>query len=161
MLALRPFRAADREEIRSWPPYPPAFAELDYALRDGGWIDEYGSRPGTDVFIAADGDAIVGFSLLEREPGEAAEFRIAVHPEQLGQGLGRRIALLTLARGFSDPAIGTIRLIVRKNNPRAERLYQSLGFRRTGECMRDVHGKPVAFYCMAISREQFRQENPS
>jgi len=161
MITLRELSDRDVAVIKAWPPYPQDCTDLDYALRDDGWLDEYRAQPGSEILVATDGGTIVGFSVLEREPGRKAEFRIAVHPEQLGQGLGRRIALLTLARGFSDPAIGTIRLIVRKNNPRAERLYQSLGFRRTGECMRDVHGKPVAFYCMAISREQFRQENPS
>jgi hypothetical protein len=27
--------------IREWEPYPAEFSELDYALREGGWLDEF------------------------------------------------------------------------------------------------------------------------
>ena len=82
-----------------------------------------------------------GFSIIAREPGGSAEFRIALHPERLGQGIGKTITHLSLAHGFSDTATTTIRLIVRKNNPRAERLYEHLHFRHTGECTKEIRGK--------------------
>jgi len=84
-----------------------------------------------------------------------AEFRIALHPDRLGQGIGRTVARLTLAHGFSDPAISRIRLIVRKNNPRARRLYEALQFRMTGECIGEIQGNPVDFFTMEINRETF------
>ncbi|WP_292542624.1 GNAT family protein [Methanoregula sp.] len=71
------------------------------------------------------------------------------------QGLGKTIALLTLNHGFSDPGLRVVRLVVRKNNPRAQRLYESLRFHPDGECTELIHGEPVAFWRMAIDRETF------
>ena len=159
MIALRKIREGDIAVIKNWPPYPQDCTDLDYALRDEGWLDEYRSKPGTEILIATDGDTIAGFSVLEREPDRRAEFRIALHPEKLGQGIGKTIALLVLAHGFSDPGIDVIRLIVRKNNPRAQRLYAFLKFRRTGECTEEVHGKMVDFYRMEMDRDTFRELN--
>jgi diamine N-acetyltransferase len=160
MITLRPLRESDRAEIRSWPPYPPAFADLDYSLREGGWLDSFSSDT-TAIYGAEDDSRLVGFSLLSRENGKLPEVRIALHPERVGQGLGKMVMLLTLAEGFSRPDIPAIQLIVRKNNLRAQRLYQSLKFRNTGECTKDVHGKSVEFYRMEISRKIFCEVNRS
>jgi len=157
MITLRKLRTDDIATIKAWPPYPSDCTELDYALRNGGWLDTYAGKAGIEFLVAMDGDSIVGFSVLEREPGRRAEFRIALHPEKIGHGLGKTIALLTLEHGFSDPDIDVIRLIVRKNNPRAQRLYESLNFRRTGECTEVVQGTLVAFWSMEIDRATFRE----
>jgi diamine N-acetyltransferase len=87
MITLRELRDEDIAIIKAWPPYPEEFSDLDYSLRDGGWLDEYRTGVGTELFAAADGERIEGFSLLAREPGNLAEFRIALHPERLGQGI--------------------------------------------------------------------------
>lgn len=78
-----------------------------------------------------------------------------MHPDRLGKGIGKTVARLTLAHAFSDPGIRAVRLIVRKNNPRAERLYQELQFRKTGECIEVIQGSQVEFYMMEIDRETF------
>ena len=155
MIALRQLRPHDIPLIKEWPPYPPEFGMLDYSLRDGGWLDEYSRKEGTDILVAEVGHTLAGFSILSKETEHRAEFRIALHPHNLGQGLGRAIALLTLNYGFSDPALETICLIVRKNNPRAERLYASLKFHPCGECTELVQGEPVAFRQMEIDRSTF------
>ena len=155
MITLRKLRDEDIAIIKAWPPYPEEFSDLDYSLRDGGWLDEYRARTGTELFVATDSETIAGFSLLAREPGNQAELRIALHPEKIGQGFGRTVVLLTLAHGFEDPGIATIRLIVRKNNPRAKRLYESLKFRNIGECNEVVQGKTVPFYTMEIDRNTY------
>jgi RimJ/RimL family protein N-acetyltransferase len=159
MITLRELREGDVAVIKSWPPYPADCTDLDYALRNGGWLDEYAGKAGTEILVAVECDLIAGFSVLEREPGRRAEFRIAVHPEKLGHGIGKTIAILTLAHGFSDPGIDVIRLIVRKSNPRAQRLYTNLKFRNTGECTEIVQGKSVEFYTMEIDRDRFREAN--
>ena len=155
MIVIRPVTAEDVRGIRAWPPYPDEFRDLDYALRDGGWLDEYREKSGADILVADDGREILGFSIIAREAGGTAEFRVALRPGRLGQGIGTEIARLTLAHGFSDPAIGRIRLIVRKTNPRARRLYEALQFRMTGECIGEIQGKPVEFFTMEIDRETF------
>ncbi|HOX35514.1 MAG TPA: N-acetyltransferase [Methanoregulaceae archaeon] len=155
MIALRPLTPSDIPCIRAWPPYPAEFRELEYAIRDGGWLDEYRTKSGTDIFIADDEGEILGFSLISRGPGGVAEFRIALHPRRLGQGIGKTVARLTLGHAFSDPGIRAVRLIVRKTNPRAQRLYEALQFKKTGECTEDIQGKPVEFFAMEIDREKF------
>ncbi|MFA4860051.1 GNAT family N-acetyltransferase [Methanoregula sp.] len=159
MITLRELRNEDIATIKAWPPYPQDCTDLDYAVRDNGGLDEYRAKPGTEILVAEEGETLAGFSVLEQEPGRQAEFRIAVHPGKIGHGLGKTIALRTLAHGFANPGIDLIRLIVRKNNVRAQRLYASLKFRGTGECIEEVHGKMVAFYRMEISRDTFFEES--
>ena len=155
MISLRQITQDDIAIIKGWPPYHAEFSDLDYALRDGGWLDEYSQKPGTDILIADDGGTIAGFSIIAREPGGIAEFRIALHPERCGRGVGRTVTYLSLVHGFSDTATDTVRLIVRKNNPRAKRLYEAMHFQDTGECIEEIQGKPVEFYRMEISRATF------
>ncbi len=158
MITLRPLREDDIPAIKSWPPYPPEFAMLDYSLRDGGWLDEYGGRTGTEILVAEDGDGMIGFAILANKDDSSAEFRIALHPYRLGQGLGKAVAHLVLARGFLHTGCQKIILIVRKNNPRAQRLYESLRFSPCGECTEMVNGENVPFLCMEINRHTFEEE---
>jgi len=155
MLTLRLITRNDIAIIRGWPPYPPEFRDLDYALREEGWLDEYWQKTGAEILVADDDGEIAGFSIIAREPGGNAEFRIALHPERLGQGIGKTITRLSLVHGFSSTATTTVRLIVRKNNPRAERLYEQLHFRHTGECTEVVQGNAVEFWRMEIDRDTF------
>jgi len=155
MITLCPVTGPDISVIKSWPPYPAEFARLDYALRDHGWLDEYPGKPGTEAFVAREDGTIIGFSILSSESGGCAGFRIALHPERVGHGRGKEIALLTLRHGFSHPDIRSIRLIVRKTNCRAQKLYASLGFENAGECTEEVQGIPVEFYRMTVSRDRF------
>ena len=161
MISLRPLKEPDIRIIKSWPPYPAEFSGLDYALRDSGWLDEYVGKAETEIFVAEDAGTIVGFSIFSCKTGGNAEFRIALHPERVGHGLGKAIALLTLRRGFSHKEIRSIRLIVRKTNLRAQKLYATLGFRSVGECTEEIQGKPVEFYRMTIDRDQFATVDPA
>ncbi len=159
MTVLRKLTGEDIPGIKSWPPYPPEFSDLDYSLRDGGWLDEYCTKAGTNLFVVTNQGRIAGFSIITKEDYGTAEFRIALHPDNLGKGIGKTATLLTLQQGFSDPDISTIRLIVRKNNPRARKLYETLRFRPTGECTSVVNGKNVEFFTMEIDRKTFFTEN--
>ena len=158
MIALRSPTNNDFDIIHAWPPYPPEFRELDYALRKDGWLDEDMLKVCEDVHIAENDGEIFGFSLLTRKSENSTEFRIALHPKNLGKGIVKTIARLTLEHGFSNPAIKSICLIVRKNNPRARKLYESLHFRNVGESIEEVNGNPVAFYQMEIDRNSFFEE---
>jgi diamine N-acetyltransferase len=159
MLTLRMLKPEDTRLIKSCPQYPPEFTELDYALRDGGWLDEYSTKKGAEILVADDLGEMVGFSILSKDEEGSAEFRIAIHPDKLGKGFGKALAILTLRYGFSTPGISRIRLIVRKNNPRAKKLYETLLFRHTGECTEEIKGKPVDFYRMEIDRGTFFAAN--
>lgn len=155
MLILRPLCHADIPVIKSWPQYPPEFADLDYCLRDGGWLDEYGRKAKTVILVARNNGGIAGFSILARDGRGGAEFRIALHPERIGTGTGRAILKSTLEYCFADMTITSVRLIVRKNNPRAQALYTAANFRLTGECSEEIAGKMVEFFAMEIDRRTF------
>ena len=159
MIVLRSVTHKDIVTIKQWPHYPGEFRDLDYALRDGGWLDEYAQRDDAEILIAEEDGTIAGFLVLVREPDGSAEFRIALHPEKLGLGKGKNVAQLALAHGFFDPGTRLIRLIVRKNNPRAKKLYEYLHFRNTGECIEEIQGNPVEFYRMEIDRDTFLRGN--
>ncbi len=155
MLTLCPLTHADIPVIKSWPPYPPEFADLDYCLRDGGWLDEYGKRPKTSILVAKKSKEIAGFSILARDGRGGAEFRIALHPARIGTGTGRAVIRSTLEYCFADMTIRSVRLIVRKNNLRAQALYAAANFRPAGECCEEIAGKPVEFFAMEIDRRTF------
>jgi diamine N-acetyltransferase len=161
MITLRPLRNEDIPVIRSWPQYPAEFAELDYCLRNGGWLDQYRQKPGTIILVAMDQGEIIGFSVLSRDGPGKKEFRIALHPARIGKGEGRIILRRTLEYCFADMTVSAVRLIVRKNNLRAQNLYTSVRFRPTGECTEEIHGKPVQFFTMEIDRRTFFLENRS
>jgi diamine N-acetyltransferase len=161
MITLRPLRNEDIPVIKSWPGYPAEFAELDYCLRNGGWLDQYRGKPGSIILVALDQGEMIGFAVLSRYGFGKKEFRIALHPNRIGKGEGRTILRRTLEYCFADMTVTAVRLIVRKNNLRAQKLYSSVKFRPTGECSEEIHGKPVPFFTMEIDRRSFFLENRS
>lgn len=147
---LRPLEARDRESIANWPAYPAEFAELDYALRPGGWLTEFGNRPDAWLYAAEQGGELLAFTLLAATtPGEA-EFRIALRPDRTGRGLGAAITVATLGQGFDALGLRRIHLLVRSNHHRAKALYQRLGFSRQGQCRKVVNHQPTDFHLMDI-----------
>lgn len=156
MVTLRELRADDVTLISRWPAYPAGFEELDYALRENGWLAEYRGKPNTRCFVAeVSGDA-VGITILSKTGASEAEFRIALKADAIGQGLGAAIASLTLAKGFAEMQLVRIHLIVRKSNPRAIRLYQRLGFAEGGECFKNVNGTKTSFLVMDLSLDSYQ-----
>ncbi|EQD33372.1 GCN5-related N-acetyltransferase [mine drainage metagenome] len=154
-IELRTLEAADIAPIQNWPSYPPEFEDLDYALRVGGWLDEYRNKPATWIYIAEQAREMLAFSILSKTDEADAEFRIALRADRTGQGLGGMITRMTLEKGFVVIGLSRIHLIVRKNNPRAIRLYKHLGFDENGECLKTINGKRVNFLTMDISRESY------
>lgn len=159
MIDLRPITTEDVTEISNWPPYTDEFAQMDYAVREHGWLDDYMGRPNTWIYIADSNKQIIGFSLLSITAEGEAEFRIAIHPHWIGTGLGREVALAILETGFQQLNLDQIYLIVRKNNPRAAKLYESIGFVTTGESVHAIQGKRVEFKDMVITKERFNSPN--
>src|SRR5574341_2126841 len=93
MIELRPVRAEDIDQIQNWPRYHDAFEQMDYALRENGWLDEFRDRTRTWIYAVELNNRIIGFSLLSVTSEENAEFRIAIHPHRTGKGLGREVTL--------------------------------------------------------------------
>lgn len=101
-MKLRQMNEQDITVIENWQPYPQEFKDLDYALRNAGWISQFCRKKGTRIYTAEEDGAIIGFTILSEEDasGRDAEFRIALSPAMLGQGMGRKLAQATLEKGF-------------------------------------------------------------
>ena len=156
---LREINEQDIAIIKSWPAYPEEFKDLDYALRDSGWIDEYLGKDSTKIYIAEKSGVAVGFTILSKDSATSrqAEFRIALNPDYLGQGFGNKLTRMALEKGFQELGLQRIYLVVRKSNPRARRLYENCGFMRTGECRKEIQGIIVDLFEMAIEKETFER----
>lgn len=149
---LRPLGAEDVAIVGDWPAYPAEFQALDYALRGSGWLAEFRGRPDAWCYAAEQAGELVAFAILAATaPGEA-EFRIALRADKAGRGLGGIVAAGTLEKGFGELGLARIHLIVRKNNHRAIRLYQRLGFVPQGECCKTIDQRPTEFFLMDIRR---------
>ena len=155
MLTLIPIKADDIPAIARWPRYRGEHAQMDYALRENGWLTTYWPVAGNVCFAAMAGVVCVGFSLLIQNGAGNAEFRTAVHPAHLGAGHGGEILRRTLTIGFTEHNLKAITLIVRKNNPIARRLYARHGFVICGETTETIQGQVIDFFMMQINRKNF------
>ena len=155
MIQLRNLVPDDIASIGGWPSYPLEFKDLDYALRSNGWLAEYRSKPDTRCFAARLSSELIAFTILSKTGDAEAEFRIALRADRIGQGLGGAITAMTLAKGFTEIGLTRIHLIVRKDNPRAIRLYMRLGFVERGECFKSINGKQAYFLIMELMKESY------
>ncbi len=152
---LRPLTLTDMVEIEYWPPYQAEFAGLDYALRQDGWIAEFQNKPGTCLYGAEQSGQLVALAILSMSaPGES-EFRLAIHPEHTGKGLGKQVTRLVLAQGFHQNGLLRVHLLVRKNHLRAINLYQQMNFSFSGECSKCINHRATDFYMMEIWRRDY------
>lgn len=155
VIELRQIRPEDIAEIKKWPAYVDGFEQMDYALRENGWLDKFRDKPGTWIYAVEMNKQVVGFSLLSITAEGAAEFRIAIHPHWTGRGLGRDATLATLDTGFHQINLVRIYLIVRKNNPRAAKLYESIGFVKISDSVHTIQGKRIDFIDLEMTRARF------
>lgn len=159
MIHLRPIISADIAEIKNWPPYEQDFAQMDYAIREKGWLAEFRNVPDARLYAVEEKARVIGFSLLSITREREAEFRIALHPRRLGKGLGEEATRTTLNIGFDQFGLESIYLIVRKNNPRAARLYERVGFVKIGESVHTIQKQRVEFFDMIMTRASFKGES--
>ena len=158
MLRMRPLSEADIAKIKNWPEYPDDMAQMDYALRESGWLEEFRCKQDTFLYAAEDGNDLVGFTVLSRTGAADAEFRIALRADRTGLGLGAGISAETLRLGFEVHRFSRIQLIVRKNNTRGIKLYRRLGFTERGESRKEIGGRIVDFYLMDMVSQALEKE---
>jgi RimJ/RimL family protein N-acetyltransferase len=151
-IVLEPLNGEDAHVIRFWPPYPARATALDYALRPGGWLDSFPASDTSHRWAAWHDGKLVGFSILTGNSKTEAEFYIALHPERLGEGFGRRITEQTVDLGFKTLGLKRIYLKVRDWYTEAIRLYESVGFKKYGTHVENIQGQPVDFIMMERMR---------
>ena len=115
-LTLNGIAFADHPEQGRW-----TWDDLTQRLREP-WVDP------ALLWLATRGGAVVASVWVKPESVDTAEiYVLAVHPDQAGQGLGRRVLRHALgeiaARGFS-----AVELYVDGGNAAAVRLYERAGF---------------------------------
>jgi ribosomal-protein-alanine N-acetyltransferase len=90
------------------------------------------ARPGTELFVARDGGAPVGFVLVAPYGFAASPYiaSIAVAPERRSHGIGSAM-LRYLEQHFAGR--GHLFLLASSFNDRAQQIYQRHGFERVGE----------------------------
>jgi [ribosomal protein S18]-alanine N-acetyltransferase len=89
---------------------------------------------GTLWLLVEDGQGIWAHSVNARgeDPHVGWIVGMAVHPERQGHGWGRILLQASIDR-LQDNGINVIRLLVKRTNKRAYRLYEAFGFIDTGE----------------------------
>jgi GNAT superfamily N-acetyltransferase len=164
-MEIRPARPSDasllRElRLRSLRDSPDSFgptfeqAAAEPAEYWNRWAD--GAEGRFHVFIAFEREAPVGMvSGNVREAGIGGFGALWVAPEARGTGLGRRLAETVCAR-LEQLGCWRITLSVTDGNP-AERLYESLGFVRTGERHALRAGSPL--FEVTMERESASRPN--
>lgn len=151
-VVLRPLTDDDVRNITLWPPYPEEFGQLDYALRDNGWLAQFPPAPTTRRYSADRDGELVGFSLLVDITDTQAEFYVAVHPSHLGHGVGKDITRLTLDQAFADLALERVHLKVRTWHSRGIKVYERYGFEATNTLYDQANGELVEFLRMEVTR---------
>lgn len=137
-----------------------ACAQAGQAEGSSVWDEEY---PGEEearadaesgaLFVLEDGGALLSaVSLLPADDldeldcwtgtGTCALSRLAVSPRLQGQGIGRAM-MERLCREAAGQGYLGARFLSAKNNPRACRLYDGMGFSRVGE----THMYGLDFFC--------------
>lgn len=122
-------------------------AEAAFLTRQAGSQD--------DVMLLAKADGkVVGNASLNRFPrrmSHRGEVSVAVAREYWGQGIGRRLleSLLVFAR---EAGMEILDLQVRGDNLRAIRLYEKLGFQKTGShpAFFKIEGEEIPFVYMVL-----------
>jgi RimJ/RimL family protein N-acetyltransferase len=140
-ISLETLTTRDQQEVEQWPPYPPQFMALDYALRPGtGWLDIFPDSKTNHRLAARLNGQLVGFSILSETAPQEAEFYVAIHPERLHCGFGTELTRLTKERGFDQLDLHRIWLKVRTWHEAGIRVYERVGFRTFDKEVEEIAG---------------------
>jgi ribosomal protein S18 acetylase RimI-like enzyme len=101
------------------------------------WAEKRLATPGDTFFGAFDGDELVGAVCLRTKEGKklrhSAELKaLVVDPNRQARGIGSTLVEHLIMHAGSLGYIRQITLTVTDGNMRAERLYESFGFRQFG-----------------------------
>ncbi len=155
MMKLRSLTEEDAARIKQWPRYTGDMEQMDYALREKGWLEECGAKPGSFLYAVDDGDDLIGFTILSMTGAAEAEFRIALRADKTGLRLGEDMTRETLQIGFEKHRLSHISLIVRTNNVRGITLYRRIGFVDCGASRKEIQGSLIEFRLMRMTSEEF------
>lgn len=112
-----------------------AIVEIETAAFSRPWcadtFTEILLRPDADLLVAAEGDTVVGYTVLVCATGEAELANLAVSQTHRSQGVGEAL-LAQAARTLVDRGVRHLHLAVRASNTGAISLYERFGFQGIG-----------------------------
>ena len=109
----------------------------DWRWRKGRHLDEDVARDRAGIIVAENDGAILGFisTWMDHEAGIGHIPNISLTPESRGQGIGRQLIELALAR-FREHGLSHAKIETLAQNEIGNHLYQAVGFK---EVARQVH----------------------
>ena len=121
---------------------------LDVAERARDWAEHLENPPrGSSTWVAAEGDAVLGFAALGPSRDEDADrstleiYAIYLEPSAWGRGVARDLMRTVLS---SVPAGGVVTLWALDGNERARHFYRRNGFQPDGvERIEEIGGRPL------------------
>jgi len=136
-LAVRPARPADALELLRWrnDPLVRAMSRTGEPIAEAAhlaWYTEACRDPGRVLLIGCRAERALGMVRFDRRPPAAWEASILLAPEARGQGLGADLLALGLGRLESLQGPTEVLAQIRDSNAASIRLFESLGFRRSG-----------------------------
>ena len=124
------YAATRQEEVSAWgwsSAQQEAFLRMQFNAKQRSYEMTY---EGTEHQIVLSDDNPIGRIMVQRRPESALLVDIALLPEYRGRGIGGGLVRELIEQCNKDKV--AVRLQVLKTNP-AQRLYERLGFLRTGE----------------------------
>ncbi len=124
------------------------------------WFDSHlGDETRYDAVIEADGVPVGTIGLLDIDRrNNKAEYYVAMgEAEYKGKGIAGEASRLLLAYGFEELGLNRIYLFTESSNIAAQKLFESLGFKREGLIRQDVlsHGDYADRIVYGILREDW------
>lgn len=156
-MIIREYKNEDKKVINNWPKYSYGDMQIDYAVRENGWIEQYLKYPNDKIYIGMENSEILGFTILHYNKNSEVEFLIMIKSTKIGQGYGKKLSIMTLNKCFTELDLEKVSLAVRKDNKKAMELYDRLGFYYTGGCIRKIEGVDIEFFNMELSRSLFQK----
>lgn len=156
-IQVRAGNAADHEQaVKVW-------QLANTARRDGVSVPAehedrvrgYLAKPDAFLVVAEVDEALVGMAIgmqaLDEDglgppiPGLCHVSMVFVHPERWGRGIGKQLMLRVIDDGVRH-GYDSFQLWTHADNRRAQRLYEGLGFTRTGRSKDDDLGERIVHY---------------
>ena len=106
------------------------------------WIDSFQKSDTKFALVAIHENEVVGlldFSTIRRERlSHIGDFGVSVLPGFQKNGIARTMIQMLLDWALKNPKVEKVNLKVSSNNPKAVRLYESLGFEKEGQMKNEI-----------------------
>lgn len=109
-----------------------------------------------EVYVAVDGDNLLGFCALTLNEGKAELEHLWVRPEHMGTGVGRKLFTHASARAaaLSATAMGI------SADPNAAAFYEHLGAKQIGRIESEIEGQPRVLPRLSVDLKSGHRKEP-